>query len=330
MLKYLAAELGLTNSPLTPLMEKTHAIQIPRGFDDADLALPWCIYHWDGAELITHGGLTAGQTAFVGFDKKIKRGVVVLANRNDAHGQEVQPLGLFLLCPSPTKPVPVKVAAETLDAYVGLYEFTDVPLGIMIVRRDGDRLNTRLLNSARGNWLPQSKTEFALDEGRCAIKFNRSLTGQMKVTFLFQNRVVAHAVKVSNEAPDSLLQPMLQPLAAGECAPRPGSDLQGTWEGTLRPWFWPFRVYRGVARIAEPSPGIFRAEFDNPEQQANNQPLSVIYHSPGVELVLRSGEGMFKGTLNRDHTKMTGHVIQDGHWVNVTVRRTDPSRRQRK
>jgi len=77
-------------------------------------------------------------------------------------------------------------------------------------------------------------------------------------------------------------------------------------------------------RIAGPLPGIFRAEFDFPEQNANNQPFSVIYHAPVVELVLRSGEAMFKGKVNRAHTKMSGHVIQDGHSARVTLRRADP------
>lgn len=324
MLKYAAAEMGLTQSPLTPLMKKTHAMQIRHAFGDADLALPWWIYHWDGEELITHGGNTGGQTAFMGFDKKLKRGVVVLANRNDPHDQEVHPLGLFLLCPSPIKPVALNVAPEILDGYAGLYEFTDPSLGVMIVRRVGDQLNTCLLNSASGHWLPQSKTGFALDVGRCELKFGRGFTGQTKATFWFQNRVVAHARKISNYAPVSLLEPMLQPLAAGECAPRPGSDLQGTWVGTLRPWFWPFRAHHGTVRIAEPSPGTFRAEFDYPEQNANHQPLSVIYHAPEVELVIRSGEAMFKGTINRSHTKMTGQVIQDGHSVKVSLRRAAP------
>jgi hypothetical protein len=42
-----------------------------------------------------------------------------------------------------------------------------------------------------------------------------------------------------------------------------------------------------------------------------------------VELVLRSGDAMFKGKVNRAHTKMTGHVIQDGHSARVTLRRAD-------
>jgi hypothetical protein len=94
--------------------------------------------------------------------------------------------------------------------------------------------------------------------------------------------------------------------------------------GTLRPWFWPFWAHHGTIRIAEPSPGTFRAEFDYPEQNVNHQPLSVIYHAPDVELLLRSGEAMFKGKINGDHTKMKGQVIQDGRSLSVSLRRADP------
>src|ERR1035438_158789 len=45
LLKYVAAEAGLTNSSLTPLMLKTQVIQIQYAFGEADLALPWWIYH---------------------------------------------------------------------------------------------------------------------------------------------------------------------------------------------------------------------------------------------------------------------------------------------
>lgn len=324
LLKYAAAEMGLTNSPLLPLMEKTHIVRIRRAFGEADLALPWWIYHWDGSELITHGGNTGGQTAFLGFDKKPRRAVVVLANRNDFNEQSVQPLGFYLLHPPPTYPVAVPIAPEKLDAYAGLYQFTDLPLGVMLVCCHGDRLNTSLLNSSSGDWLPQSDVKFTFEWGWADMNFYHSLTGQRRVQFSFRYRVVAHARKISDDVSDSLMQPMFQPLAGGECSPRPGSDLQGTWEGSMRPWFWPFHTHHGTIRIAEPSPGVFRAELDYPEQQASKLPVSVIYHEPRVELVLRSGDTMFKGTINRDHTKMAGSVFQEGHSMQVTIRRADP------
>ena len=323
MLKYAAVEMGLTPSPLTPLMEKTHALQVPRAFGDVDLGLPWFIYHMEGAELIAHGGSTRGQKAFLGFDKQLRRAVVILANRSDPQEQAIQSLGIQILHPSSARPVPVKIAAQTLDSYTGLYVFSKPSPSITIVRRDGDQLNTRLIDTVSAEWIPQSKTEFALNSGWEEMKFYRSLTGQRRVAFLVNHQIVGRGRKISDYAPDSLLQPLLQPLAAGEWAPRAGSDLQGTWQGTARPWFWPFHLQRGVVHIAETSPGNFRAEFDFPEQNANKEPLSVVYHPPGIELVLRSGDAMFKGKLNQDHTRITGRVYQGTHSLKVTLRRAD-------
>jgi D-alanyl-D-alanine-carboxypeptidase/D-alanyl-D-alanine-endopeptidase len=319
MLKYAAAEIGLSHTPLTPLMEKTHALRVPHAFGVADLALPWWIYHLDGAELITHGGSTGGHKAFLGFDKQLKRAVVVLANRSDRYEQAIQYLGLTILHPPATRPVPVKVAAETLDSYAGLYVSAKASDGIMIVRRDGDQLNTRLIDAVSVNWVPQSKTEFALSTGQENMKFYRGLTGQQKVAILFEGKVVGRGQKISDYAPDSLLQPMLKPLDPAEWSPRAGSDLQGTWEGKAHLWFWPFHSQHGTVHIAESFPGNFRAEFDF--SGANKQSLSVIYHPPGIELVLRSGDGMFKGEMNKDHTRITGRVYQGTHSLKVTLRR---------
>lgn len=115
MLKYVAANLGLKPSPLQPLMEKTHAIGIPHAFDEADLAMPCWVYHRQGAELITHGGSTAGHKAFIGFEQAARRGVVLLSNREDNNEQAMLPLGLYLLHPPATHPPAVSVAPEILD-----------------------------------------------------------------------------------------------------------------------------------------------------------------------------------------------------------------------
>lgn len=327
LLKYAAAQMGLTNSPLRPLMDKTHISQVPNAFGDADVAIPWWIYHHDGAELITHGGNTGGQTAFLGFDKKLKRGVVVLANCGDLNGQAVRPLGMYLLHPPTVHPSAIELPVKKLDVCCGLYEFTDIPLGILMVRRNGDRLNTTLLNAPSGDWLPQSERKFTDEWGASEMCFYHNLLGQPRVNFVYQHRVVARARKISDDVSDSLMEPMPNPLANNECSPRPDSDLQGTWQGTLRPWFWPFRAHRGTIRIAEPSPGHFRAELDLPEQQASALPLTVVYNYPRVQIVLRSGEAMFKGTINRDHSRMTGRIYHQGHALHVTIRRTDPPRR---
>jgi hypothetical protein len=73
--------------------------------------------------------------------------------------------------------------------------------------------------------------------------------------------------------------------------------------------------------VAEPSPGVFRAEFDFPQLEANNLPVSVIYYPPAVELVTRIGAGMFQGKINADHTKIKGHYFIGHFSFGTTLRR---------
>lgn len=325
LLKYVAANVGLQKTPLTPLMERTHAVQVAHGFGDPDVGLVWFVYHRQGSELIAHGGDTSGQAAFIGFDKRAKRGVVVLANREDWLHQAVQPLGIYLLHPPAELPGPVSIASQVLDRYAGLYEFPDLPQAILALRPQGGRLITQFLNyAAGGDWVPVSETCFVNSwESAARMELRRDIGGRTTVLFSSPYGRSRRARRVSEAAPECLFLPMLQPLAAGECVPRRGSDLQGTWDVTARAWYWPFQARHGLLRVAEASWGVFRAEFDFPEQDANNQPVAVIYRPPGVELVARSGAGMFKGKVNSDHTKITGHFVQGHYSVGATLRRND-------
>ena len=152
---------------------------------------------------------------------------------------------------------------------------------------------------------------------------HRNILGRTSVVFSNPSKRAWKARRISEVVPESLFVPMFEPLAAGECTLRRDSDLQGTWDITARVWYWPFRTQHARLRVAEASPGVFRAEFDFPDQNENNVPVSVIYHPPGVELVGRSGSGMFKGKVNPDHTKITGHFVQGHLSVGTTLRRKD-------
>jgi CubicO group peptidase (beta-lactamase class C family) len=84
LLKFLSANLGFTQTELTPLMEE---MQIVRHTDSPQFgrtAMPWHdqgMYQPSGSELWAHGGNGFGHLAFIGFDKKKRRGVVVLSNQ---------------------------------------------------------------------------------------------------------------------------------------------------------------------------------------------------------------------------------------------------------
>ena len=105
MLKYLSANLGLTPSALTPLMEKMHPIRFRGPPPYGETAMPWMdrgISVQIGKQLLGHAGGTGGYETFIGFDKTAKRGVVVLANQQG--GLITEKLGWFILEGVPLTP----------------------------------------------------------------------------------------------------------------------------------------------------------------------------------------------------------------------------------
>ena len=98
MAKYVSASLGLTPSPLTGLMEKSHAIRHTGahvGLDpfESRTAMPWYgsgVYQPAGSNLLGHAGGTGGFSSFVGLDLGRRCGVVVLSNQT----QQISPQNL--------------------------------------------------------------------------------------------------------------------------------------------------------------------------------------------------------------------------------------------
>ena len=113
LLKYVSANLGLTSSRLTSLMERTH-----------EGGLGWQVTpDLQGREIISHDGGTAGQTAFLSFDKTRHRGVVVLTNCKGVFFEGN--IGRYLLAcewRSKHRPAETKVDREALGGYPGQYQ----------------------------------------------------------------------------------------------------------------------------------------------------------------------------------------------------------------
>jgi CubicO group peptidase (beta-lactamase class C family) len=88
LLKYLSANLGLSQTHLKPLMDKMQVIRHTESPRWGRTAMPWfdeAVYNPPGSELLGHGGGTPGFSTFVGFDKKQRRGVVVLSSQRTLH-----------------------------------------------------------------------------------------------------------------------------------------------------------------------------------------------------------------------------------------------------
>src|SRR5882724_10531485 len=106
LLKYASANARLSPCSLTPLMEKTQVIRFSDshglpGLGPGSLfghtAMDWVdrgAYQSPGMELLGHAGGAGSYHAWVGFDKKQRRGVVVLSTANDL---SVEAIGWTLL-----------------------------------------------------------------------------------------------------------------------------------------------------------------------------------------------------------------------------------------
>ncbi|MDZ4404313.1 serine hydrolase [Prosthecobacter sp.] len=84
LLKYVSAQLGFTASELGPLIAESQVIRHTGAANFGRTAMPWVdgdSYTPPGSELLGHAGGTFGFSAFIGFDRKQRRGVVVLTNQ---------------------------------------------------------------------------------------------------------------------------------------------------------------------------------------------------------------------------------------------------------
>jgi hypothetical protein len=80
MFKYLEANLGLVETPLKNAMAFAHQPQFHQG-SLGDIGLAWYILELDDGQVITsHGGGTGGYDTYLGFNKSLSTGAIVLFN----------------------------------------------------------------------------------------------------------------------------------------------------------------------------------------------------------------------------------------------------------
>lgn len=199
MLKYVAANCGLTKTELRAAMDLAQKPQRDSGSPDTKLGLCWHISQRHAKTLVWHNGQTGGYHSFIGFDVQNKRGVVVLINA----ARSIDDLGFHLLDPASrltppaTQRVAIDLSQEILDRYVGRYELAP---GILFnVRRDGPQLRVQLTGQSYFDVFPQSETEFFYRAGDAQLTFVKDDKGHVSGLVLHQDGVDQPAKKVSNQ-----------------------------------------------------------------------------------------------------------------------------------
>lgn len=185
MLTYLAAQVGLTRSELSPAIELTHKRQ--REFDKgADIALGWMITQKDG--LFNHGGQTGGYHTGVYFDPARHLGVVVLATTNSGLPDVVaarlmhRMLGQKAEPPSVRQSVPLD--EKTIDRYVGTYQ---LGLAFVTIEKSAGQLKAQLTGQAAYRIYPESQTKFFWKVVDAQVTFDVDPAGKVTGLVLHQN-----------------------------------------------------------------------------------------------------------------------------------------------
>jgi len=173
LLQFVAANLGLVSSPLFTAMQKTHQPQYPypEGEPGEEVGLGWFIQKRFGTEIWYHIGETGGYYTYVAFNKKKRRGVVILSNSEN----EIFDIGIHLL--DSEFLLPITLDPNIFDAYVGEYQLKLNPGFLFKFSREGAKFFVEITR--------QGKFEiFASAEN---VIFLRSQNEQVTFTFIKDN-----------------------------------------------------------------------------------------------------------------------------------------------
>jgi len=205
LLKLLSAVLGYTETPLAPAIRATLAVHRPMaplmarlvavaagGTGGDQIHLGWSSTREKGVELFWHSGAVPGFRSFIGFDRGMQRGVVVLSN---AGTSGVDDIGMHLLNPrvplqgaNELKPPPerreIAIDAKLIDEYVGGYRFSKDD--VVTVTREGDQLVMVDYEASRDPYYPESSLTFFSRSADSQVIFNVDRQGRaFELTFHF-------------------------------------------------------------------------------------------------------------------------------------------------
>src|SRR5215831_10072971 len=189
MLKFVAANLGLTKSPLLTAMQRAQQSQRETGVPDLSIGLNWHILKKFDSEIVWHNGATGGYHSFIGFDRKTRRGVVVLSNS----ANDIDDIGRHLLVsqyPLATFAPPkahkaIQIDPKLFDVYAGEYQL--VPGFSLVFTREGDKFFIQPTGQGKIEIFPESETDFFLSVADAQLTFVKDDKGQVTQVILHQN-----------------------------------------------------------------------------------------------------------------------------------------------
>jgi hypothetical protein len=172
MATFVAANLGLKKTNLTEIFAMAQEPKTQAGSPEMRIGLGWHVLSRNGNEITWHNGGTGGYRSYVGFDKKRKKGVVVLTNMS----LDIDDIGLYLLGAGQLQKT-LELAPEILEKYVGEYQVT--PTLNLMITREGKKLFFQPTGQSRVQIFAESETDFVIRQVRAKVKFTKNEKGEV-------------------------------------------------------------------------------------------------------------------------------------------------------
>ena len=192
MLRYLKANMGVTETALLPAMQMAHKPKAGVGGGN-QIGFGWMTHTANNGKVIWHNGMTGGYASFIGFTDDGERGVVILTNI----ARSVDDLGFAALLPE-AGPAPaskaVTLSREALKEYVGHYRLA--PGVIFHVTLQGGQLLAQLTGQEAYPVFASDKDEFFYNVVDAQLSFRRNDQGEVNALILHQNGVDQGAPKI--------------------------------------------------------------------------------------------------------------------------------------
>lgn len=167
----------------------------PAGRPGVGTALGWRARKGD-KDRYTHwiSGRTGGFYAFAGFNKRARKGVIVLSNSS----APIDDIGFHILTPGYPLAPPPKITADvdpqTFQDYIGTYEFSP---GLKVdIMSDNGKLYGRPPGQTRSQLFPESNRHFFLQQENAQITFVKDAAGNVTHLVFLKNGQKHEAMKV--------------------------------------------------------------------------------------------------------------------------------------
>jgi CubicO group peptidase (beta-lactamase class C family) len=163
MMRFVAAFATGAQTALAAGAARMRTVERPGAVPGVFMALGWQVVKRPDREILWHGGMTGGYSAFAGYVPSRRVGVVVLSNMSGGV-TGVDDIGLHLLdprVPLTRPPVPrtrINLPAAGLAAFVGRYQLA--PGFIATVTQEGDRLFLQPSNQPRHEIIAEGPRAF--------------------------------------------------------------------------------------------------------------------------------------------------------------------------